>query len=476
MSIAVATPPKDEYNKTLFMGTASSGGNKINASNDQTLQERKSLDTIKRKRDGLSGMLKGKIVGVKKRRGGGFDLAGAGSKLQRKRCFRADKHRHHASGRGPLPRHFLLGGNITDPLNLNSMNDDRINMLANAETPVSSPIPTPSHRKQVEVKIPADYSDPLNLNSTDVDPVLLTPSKSSIKRRKKHKRKRTSGGTVDLSAQGDTTEAHESATKCITPLTVKTEESKRSPYVPMRKKLKKIVDLIVSPAIPQNSPKPKRKRTISESSKVLEGTSEAKVRREDDTFKFKKQSSSSGVKSPLKKQKSKNNDDRFIYGNYNRYYGKRNPQEDDKRLETFKKSWFEDKLVLDIGCNIGHITLSIAKDFEPRMITGMDIDGKLISIARKNIKHYASANTIDGKKVPVSLPVCYGPVAATTIPQLNEKSKFPNNVHFVQVRRMFIPVYISLVHVCTITPVKIQYTCRLNYNLCRSNLSTICCF
>lgn len=77
------------------------------------------------------------------------------------------------------------------------------------------------------------------------------------------------------------------------------------------------------------------------------------------------------------------------------------------RLKFFKRSWFDDKEILDIGCNIGedqesdisslsneelyppgHITFNIAKYNNPTRIVGLDIDKKLIEIARKNIRHY----------------------------------------------------------------------------------------
>ena len=50
---------------------------------------------------------------------------------------------------------FLLGGNIRDPLNLNSLSDERVNRMLNAVTPESSPMPTPKHRKpeyKIEVR------------------------------------------------------------------------------------------------------------------------------------------------------------------------------------------------------------------------------------------------------------------------------------------------------------------------------------
>lgn len=51
----------------------------------------------------------------------------------------------------------------------------------------------------------------------------------------------------------------------------------------------------------------------------------------------------------LKSDDSKN-EFKFIHGNYNRYYGYRNPEnENDPRLDYLKPEWFKDKNVLDIG-------------------------------------------------------------------------------------------------------------------------------
>ena len=89
----------------------------------------------------------------------------------------------------------------------------------------------------------------------------------------------------------------------------------------------------------------------------------------------------------------------FIYGNYDRYYGYRNPEGAiDRRLHFFQKEWFDSKQILDIGCNTGLITLAIARDFKPSHIVGIDIDPQLIYIARRNInryKHTDSSNNND---------------------------------------------------------------------------------
>lgn len=42
------------------------------------------------------------------------------------------------------------------------------------------------------------------------------------------------------------------------------------------------------------------------------------------------------------------------------------------------KELFENKKVLDIGCNSGFITIEIAKLFHPISILGIDIDAGLI--------------------------------------------------------------------------------------------------
>lgn len=62
------------------------------------------------------------------------------------------------------PTKFLLGGNISDPLNLNSLQDENVNRAMNAVTPESSPLPTPPrHKAKIDVIIPPNIRDPLNL-------------------------------------------------------------------------------------------------------------------------------------------------------------------------------------------------------------------------------------------------------------------------------------------------------------------------
>ncbi|CAG0891225.1 unnamed protein product [Cyprideis torosa] len=155
-----------------------------------------------------------------------------------------------------------------------------------------------------------------------------------------------------------------------------------------------------------------------------------------------------------------NKQERFPFGNYTRYYGKRLPNgETDGRLRAFEKvrDWFTHKAVLDIGCNIGHVTLCIARDFEPRRIVGLDIDNHLVKVARKNIKHYLlpdpdkPGEPTKEADFPKSMRLLYGPLHIAHLPLSESKTStedskqgksardqapspppsFPNNVCFV---------------------------------------------
>lgn len=141
-----------------------------------------------------------------------------------------------------------------------------------------------------------------------------------------------------------------------------------------------------------------------------------------------------------------------------RYYGYRNPDDEDNRLKVLgeRLDLFYGKDVLDIGCNIGHVTFSVARDFGAKSVVGMDIDRKLINIARKNVQYYindmaqsssshltpnnqfndyASNSHEDSnydvtQSFPISLPMLYGPIS---LPGMSISGKFPYNVSFVQV-------------------------------------------
>lgn len=342
-----------------------------------------------------------------------------------------------------LPSKFLLGGNINDPLNLNSLQDEEINRAMNAVTPKSSPIPTPPRRKgQIEVIIPKNLCDPLNLidcaDNAEYELQLTSPLKRPKK--KKPKKRRTISGTGDVS-DVDLATTSEPKTEAITPETqadsakipevlIKVGEVQETQPKPVTlelspkkgikrkndehkdsaKKLRYSLDKIVSPVVPQ----PGSYRGIH----VSKMAHEPRV-----------------VKIPIGKMPAfKEKDKKFQYGNYNRYYGYRNPHNEmDPRLKVFSHhlELFDNKDVLDIGCNIGHITLTVSRDFGAKSVVGIDIDDKLIGIARKNIKHYVKLPTGSTIKSPSQdeSPRKFSP-GCTVDPQGAEKGKAKRSEFF----------------------------------------------
>lgn len=90
---------------------------------------------------------------------------------------------------------------------------------------------------------------------------------------------------------------------------------------------------------------------------------------------------------------------KFIYGNYNRYYGYRHAEKDteDVRLKAFDgfKELFDGKNVLDIGCNDGSVTIAIADKFPVHRITGIDIDRNLIDAAQRRLAVELQDNAVN---------------------------------------------------------------------------------
>ncbi|XP_053963356.1 7SK snRNA methylphosphate capping enzyme bin3 [Anastrepha ludens] len=87
---------------------------------------------------------------------------------------------------------------------------------------------------------------------------------------------------------------------------------------------------------------------------------------------------------------------KYQYGNYDRYVGLRHLNElVDVRLQVFQRhlELFKNKDILDIGCNVGHMTITVARNFAPKSILGIDIDRKLVARARHNLALYVRIPT-----------------------------------------------------------------------------------
>lgn len=147
--------------------------------------------------------------------------------------------------------------------------------------------------------------------------------------------------------------------------------------------------------------------------------------------------SSDDLSSSLSAKLQKGKNEKFRYGNYNRYYGYRNSGSfaSDSRLKLMKKEWFEGKTALDIGCNTGQVTIEIARKFNPKTILGIDIDETLIKTAKKNVVRVIPLPTDPGQggsiQFPASFSKVYGPIAVHNDAESN--GDFPNNIRFKQV-------------------------------------------
>ncbi|KAJ0986069.1 hypothetical protein J5N97_004425 [Dioscorea zingiberensis] len=105
-----------------------------------------------------------------------------------------------------------------------------------------------------------------------------------------------------------------------------------------------------------------------------------------------------------KKPKGQKRKEVFIYGNYRSYYGYRIDRNlsEDPRLAVLKREWFEGKDCLDVGCNQGLITISIAKKFSCQSILGIDIDSGLIETAKWNLQNIARKEKTNCRPTKVS--------------------------------------------------------------------------
>ncbi|KAM6453234.1 7SK snRNA methylphosphate capping enzyme [Liasis olivaceus] len=377
-----------------------------------------------------------------------------------------------------LPSEFLLGGNIFDPLNLNSLLDEEVNQALNAETPKSSPLPAKG-RDPVEILIPKDITDPLSLNNAQEDPpVLASPIKAGRKRHRHRGAQRAVGGLEGGGKPPTATAACKSCQKACNgatpqPYELNTAINCRDEVVsPLLLEggelpLAQQASRSITPSCPSTASSVsagsrhhhrKRRRTCSKSEGAgarQQGAGHPSGEQPSRSSPERGQSmprgrhpQASSMQQPQPRRALRH---KFQYGNYCKYYGYRNPNCEDSRLRAMKPEWFRGREVLDVGCNVGHLTLSVAKKWGPARMVGMDIDGALIHSARQNIRHYLSEemqeeqqwpqdSRSDGeggtpakKTFPASLMASRGPIAAPRVPQEGvDATVFPNNVIFVK--------------------------------------------
>uniref|UniRef100_A0ABM5EJL9 RNA methyltransferase n=1 Tax=Pogona vitticeps TaxID=103695 RepID=A0ABM5EJL9_9SAUR len=373
-----------------------------------------------------------------------------------------------------LPSEFLLGGNIFDPLNLNSLLDEEVNQALNAETPKSSPLPAKG-RDPVEILIPKDITDPLSLNNAQEDPPVLASSLKTGRKRHRHRGAQrgasvegaakpapggpavsASGPSCPKACNGATPQPYElnTAINCrdevVSPLLPAAGETQQSQQASGDGGVTPSCASVASSASAGSRHHRKRRRTCSKSEgsgakppgggASIDPPCRASPERGRSLPRCRNLQASS-AQHPRRQPRHK-----FQYGNYCKYYGYRNPDCEDIRLRVMKPEWFQGKEVLDVGCNVGHLTLSVAKKWGPARMVGLDIDGALIHSARQNIRHYLSEEmqqqqqdgegkgaTRAKKTFPASLMASRGPIAAPRVPQEGlDATVFPNNVIFVK--------------------------------------------
>lgn len=362
---------------------------------------------------------------------------------------------------------FHFGGNSADPLNLNSLIDRDPAVV----TPQASPLSVHSE-SPVEVLEPRDKTDPLNLKGFPPEPennaTHITPKKRKKKKRPhnaQHDTENETGPKEQSSALSQQHGIFSEGKRKRKKNSMKVDElshGKRDNEESIcdtdqsATKSTKVNDNSIS--VEELEPSPKKKASISsQTSPEVYNKNKAITKMEDASSAVKPDKTSEKQpeirkchgsqrgKDPKRDKhhlprKHKKKEKLFIYGNYNRYYGYRNPQcSQDLRLKCFNKDWFQGKAVLDLGCNVGHVTLAIARDFNPHVITGIDIDPSLIKAAKNNLRYYVqsqvsvSGTSRRGIDFPMSFSVTSGPLAAPVILGNGENNAFPHNVVFKQV-------------------------------------------
>ncbi|XP_035462635.1 7SK snRNA methylphosphate capping enzyme isoform X1 [Scophthalmus maximus] len=352
---------------------------------------------------------------------------GAGFKGLAKRRRRANSDSQSES---VLPSHFLLGGNIFDPLNLNSLLDEDVNRVTNQETPKCSPLPSRGG-DPVEILVPRDITDPLNLkggggDGTAAGGVLLSPVKS----RKRHRNRHHGGGgggegdreviparlfpsTAALAVPLLTTEGSASASPlpCELNTAITCRDDVAPPPILPRRHTHPPPGHTHKPGNQGDGRQRRRRRTTS--TRLADGNANAvTATTATQTTKFQTPlmgeaksgrcgGPQPGSARPERRRKDKH---RYQQGNHSRHYGYhgfygdgwegRVGAEEDPRLRLLEAYWFRDKTVLDMGCGAGHMAISIARRFDPVHILGVELDKRLVHAAKQNVRHFLSHDLV----------------------------------------------------------------------------------
>ncbi|XP_078101185.1 7SK snRNA methylphosphate capping enzyme-like [Sander vitreus] len=339
---------------------------------------------------------------------------GAGLKGAAKRRRRANSD---SQSEPVLPSHFLLGGNIFDPLNLNSLLDEDVNRATNQETPKCSPLPARGG-DPVEILVPRDITDPLNLKGGGRDgeggaKVLLSPLKARRRHRNRH---HGGGGGAEKGAEPArlfpatapptavpalATEGAVSPLPCELNTAITCRDDVAPPPILPRRHTHPPPGATHRPGNQGDGRQRRRRRTTSMRATDCDVTATRvqPTKFETPLVGGAKAGRCGGpaARPPEKKKKDKL---RFQFGNHSGYYGYQGSYGDawegrvgaaeDPRLRLLEADWFRDRTVLDVGCGAGHLALAVARQFNPAHVLGVELDPRLAHAATQNIRHFLS--------------------------------------------------------------------------------------
>lgn len=138
----------------------------------------------------------------------------------------------------------------------------------------------------------------------------------------------------------------------------------------------------------------------------------------------KQSSRQKSVKPPSDKKK------RFIYGNYDEYYKVKGWKDSwhDVRVDKMDPQWFHGKKCLDVGCNIGIVSILIASQFGVSHMHGVDIDENLIAKARKHVQDKQKNDRLD--RALNKNKKRYQHSSSSSSPSLSSSSSLTNGASF----------------------------------------------
>ncbi|KAM9699232.1 LOW QUALITY PROTEIN: 7SK snRNA methylphosphate capping enzyme-like [Menidia menidia] len=357
--------------------------------------------------------------------GGGASGGGASGGGARRR-----RRRYHSDGPAEplLPSHFLLGGNIHDPLNLNSLLDEEVNRATNQATPSCSPLPARS-RDPVQILVPRDLTDPLNLKGSGSGSGLRSPPRSRRRRRPRGSGPAPPG--LGPAPWGLGPAPPPSASASPLPCELNTAITSRDdvappPRLPRRHSHPPAGPRGLGPAprgsgpaprgsgpAPRGSgpaprglgPAPRRRTASSRSADGARGPRGAgpnprgagpnqppPARFQTPLVGGASAARCGGPARPPQKKRERYGHCRY-YGYQGGYGGGgegRVGGGEDPRLRLLQPDWFRDKTVLEVGCGAGHLALAIARRFNPAHVLGVELDARLVHAARQNVRHFLS--------------------------------------------------------------------------------------